>query len=118
MTASCDAHGSVASDCDRYLAASHHCTVESLCTTRQSAKSQSLYLPPHSVVHMHEWLVAHEQRPHELQCWYLQREVEGCDERHRTIRPPHAVAGLTRMVTRDTETTSKESNLQGGGEFT
>lgn len=66
----------------------------------------------HPVVHMHEWLVAHEQCPHELQCGDLQWEVEWCDEGHRAVRPAHTVAGLAWVVTRHTEATGKEAHLQ------
>lgn len=70
--------------------------------------------PTHPLVHVQQRLVAHVQRAHELQRRDLQREVEGCDERHGAVRPAVAAAGLARVVPGHGEAASQEADLRAG----
>ena len=64
------------------------------------------------VVHVHERLVAHEERAQQLQRGDLQREVEGRDERDGAERPAHARARLARVVARHRERARREPGLR------
>jgi hypothetical protein len=61
---------------------------------------------------MKQGLVAHDEGADDLQPRDLQGEVEGRDEAHRAIRPPHAVAHLPRVVARHPERPRREPRLR------
>ena len=65
------------------------------------------------MVHVHQRLVAHEQRPHQLQRRDLQREVERGDERDGAKGPAVAHARLAGMVAGHAEAAGEEAHLQG-----
>lgn len=64
------------------------------------------------VVDMQERLVAHEEGPHDLQSWNFQGKVEWGDDRDGAIGPSQASAGLSLVISRDSEAPSHEAHLQ------
>lgn len=60
---------------------------------------------------MQQWLVAHVQRAHELQCRDLQREVERRDDGDGAIGPAQPVAGLAHVIPRVAEATCEKAYL-------
>ena len=56
-------------------------------------------------------LVPHEEGPHQLQDRYLQREVEGRDDGHGTVRPTVSVAELAVVIAGHAEGPGQETHV-------